>query len=68
MSTSNSIRGGIKWLLTGSLGGQILQFAFGIALARLLVPEDFGFIVTIQIFTGFVGLVSGGGMGQALVQ
>ncbi|WP_297362003.1 lipopolysaccharide biosynthesis protein [Thauera sp.] len=68
MSTSNSIRGGIKWLLTGSLGGQVLQFAFGIALARLLVPEDFGFIVTIQIFTGFVGLISGGGMGQALVQ
>lgn len=68
MSTSNSIRGGIKWLLTGSLGGQILQFVVGIALARLLVPEDFGFIVTIQIFTGFVGLVSGGGMGQALVQ
>ncbi|MCK6408755.1 MAG: oligosaccharide flippase family protein, partial [Thauera sp.] len=46
----------------------MLQFAFGIALARLLVPEDFGFIVTIQIFTGFVGLISGGGMGQALVQ
>lgn len=68
MSTSNSIRGGIQWLLTGSVGGQILQFIFGIALARLLVPEDFGFIVTIQIFTGFVGLVSGGGMGQALVQ
>lgn len=68
MSTSNSIRSGIKWLVTGSLGGQVLQFAFGIVLARLLVPEDFGFIVTIQIFTGFVGLISGGGMGQALVQ
>lgn len=68
MSTSNSIRNGIKWLVTGSLGGQALQFAFGVVLARLLVPEDFGFIVTIQIFTGFVGLISGGGMGQALVQ
>lgn len=68
MSTSDSIRNGIKWLVTGSLGGQVLQFAFGIVLARLLVPEDFGFIVTIQIFTGFVGLISGGGMGQALVQ
>ncbi|ENO82561.1 lipopolysaccharide biosynthesis protein [Thauera mechernichensis] len=68
MSAANSIRAGIKWLITGSLGTQILQFAFGIALARLLVPEDFGFIVTIQIFTGFVGLLSGGGMGQALVQ
>lgn len=26
MSTSNSIRNGIKWLITGSLGGQVLQF------------------------------------------
>lgn len=68
MSKSESIRNGIKWLLTGSLGAQILQFIFGIALARLLVPQDFGLIVTIQIFTGFVGLLSGGGMGQALVQ
>ena len=42
MSAANSIRAGIKWLITGSLGTQILQFAFGIALARLLVPEDFG--------------------------
>lgn len=68
MSKVNSIRSGVKWLLTGSLGGQILQFIIGIILARLLVPSDFGLIVTIQIFTGFVGLVSGGGMGQALVQ
>lgn len=68
MTTGTSIRGGVKWLLTGSLGGQVLQFVFGVVLARLLVPADFGLIVTIQIFTGFVGLVSGGGMGQALVQ
>lgn len=68
MTLGNSIRNGAKWLLAGNLGNQVLQFIFGIVLARLLVPADFGLIVTIQIFTGFVGLVSSGGMGQALVR
>lgn len=68
MRLGSSIRGGVKWLLAGNLGGQILQFLFGVVLARLLVPADFGLIVTVQILTGFVGLVSSGGLGQALVQ
>jgi teichuronic acid exporter len=63
-----AIRGGTKWFLVGSLGNQVLQFGFGVVLARLLVPADFGMLVTIQIFTGLVGFIAGGGMGQALVQ
>lgn len=68
MSIGSGIRSGVKWLLLGNLGGQILQFVFGVVLARLLVPADFGLLVTVQIFTGLVGLVSSGGMGEALVQ
>lgn len=68
MTLGESIRGGVKWLLAGNLGNQISQFIFGVILARLLLPEDFGLLVTIQVFTGLVGLVSGGGMGQALVR
>jgi len=68
MSLSQSIRSSAKWLLAGNLGNSLLGFAFGIVLARLLVPEDFGLIVTVQIFTGVAGLVAGGGMGQALVR
>lgn len=68
MSLGGSIRGGIKWLLAGNVGSQVTQFIFGVILARLLVPEDFGLIVTVQIFTGLVVLISGGGMGQALVR
>lgn len=68
MSLSQSIRSSSKWLISTNVVGQAMQFAFGIALARLLVPADFGMIVTIQIFTGFVGLVASGGMGQALVR
>ncbi len=46
----------------------MIQFLFNIALARILVPSDFGMLVTIQIFTGLAGYFSGAGMGQALVQ
>lgn len=68
MKNSSSIRRGTKWLLTGNISSQVLQFAFGVALARLLTPADFGLLVTIQIFTGFVGMLASGGMGEALVQ
>lgn len=68
MTQRNQIRDGAKWLLTGTLGSQIVQFAFNVALSRLLLPADFGMMVTMQIFTGLAGFFAGAGMGQALVQ
>ena len=68
MNIGQKIRYGAKWMLTGRVTGEALQFIFGIALARLLVPADFGMMVTIHIFTGFAGFLAGGGTGQALIQ
>ena len=68
MSIDNLIRKGTKWLLAESIIGQLLRFGYGVALARILVPEDFGLLVTIQVFTGMVGLAASGGMGQALIR
>jgi teichuronic acid exporter len=68
MTLGDSIRHGAKWLFIGNTGSQILTFLFGIVLARLLAPHDFGMLVTIQVFTGLAGFVAGGGMGQALVR
>ncbi len=68
MDLGRSIRTGVKWLIIGNTGSRLLEFAFGVMLARLLVPADFGMIVTIQVFTGFVGMLASGGMGQALVR
>lgn len=62
------MRHGIAWLFVGNSGKQVLGFLFGIVLARLLAPEDFGVLLTIQVFTGLAGFVAGGGMGQALVR
>lgn len=68
MSLGETIRNGTKWLFIQKAGSQTLQFIFGVVLARILVPADFGLLVTIQIFTGIAGFVAGGGTGQSLVR
>ena len=68
MSLAASIRRNSLWLLAGSVGGRALEFIIGIILARLLVPADFGLIVTVQAFTGVLGYIAGAGMGEALIQ
>jgi O-antigen/teichoic acid export membrane protein len=68
MNLGESIRSGVKWLMFGNVGMRFIEFAFGVILARLLVPADFGMIVTISVFTGFVSMLSSGGMGQSLIR
>lgn len=68
MSSSQTVRSSSKWLVSTNLVLRAAEFLVGIVLARLLVPADFGMMVTVQIFTGFVGLFASGGMGQALVR
>ena len=68
MNLGQSIRSGVKWLAVGNVGSQVVEFVFGIVMARLLVPADFGLLATTQIFTGLAGLVAAGGMGASLVQ
>ncbi len=65
---NNNLRHSVYWVLFGNAGRQVLTFLIGVVLARLLTPADFGLLVTINIFTGVLGFVASGGMGQALVQ
>ncbi len=62
------IRRNTAWVLGGQFTHRIYKFFISIILARILFPEDFGLLVTIQIFTGTLGFVAGGGLGTALVQ
>ncbi|MEW5787681.1 MAG: lipopolysaccharide biosynthesis protein [Pseudomonadota bacterium] len=66
--SKQSLRGSVAWLFAGSIGNQVLTFATGVVLARLLMPADFGLLLTVQVFTGIAGLIATGGMGQALVR
>ena len=68
MSVGRSAKQGIAWAISSNVANQAFQFAVGIALARLLVPADFGVFATTGIFTGLAGVVSNIGLGSALVQ
>ena len=68
MTLGEQIRKGSLWLIAGGVSSRIIQFVFGIILARLLVPADFGLLVTVSVFTGIAGFFAGGGMGAALVR
>ncbi|HQS98964.1 MAG: lipopolysaccharide biosynthesis protein [Hydrogenophilales bacterium 16-64-46] len=68
MSLGDTIRHGAKWVFIGNTGSQIINFALGLILARLLMPAEFGMVATILIFTNLAGFVAGGGMGQAIVR
>jgi len=68
MNLGSSIRNGAKWVFIGNTGSQVINFALGLILARLLMPAEFGMVATILIFTNLAGFVAGGGMGQALVR
>ena len=68
MNLGDTIRGGVRWVVAGKVGHEFLHFGLSIVLARLLMPSDFGLLVTVQIFTGVAGFIAGGGMGQALIQ
>jgi len=57
----------IGWVLGSNTVSQIISFIFGIVLARLLTPEDFGMIAMTLAIIGVAGLLSDFGMGAALV-
>lgn len=69
---SHDLRGqvlsGVLWNSLARLGQQALQFGFSVLLARLLLPEDFGTVGMILVFTGFVGMFADVGFSSALVQ
>ena len=51
-----------------SVISQAVSFGFGITLARLLMPDDFGLVAMAMVFTGLAGLMSDVGLGAALIQ
>ncbi len=55
-------------MIVGDVGSRVIGLLFSVILARLLLPEHFGLIVTSQIITGTLGYVSGGGMSDALIR
>jgi O-antigen/teichoic acid export membrane protein len=61
-------RRGVAWSAVTSVLGQLATFVFGIVLARLLAPEDFGYLAAIIIFVEIGSSVVSSGFVSALIQ
>ena len=59
---------GIKWVGSVEILIRIIQFSSTVVLARLLLPEDFGLISIVFIFTQFSYIIFDFGFGSALIQ
>jgi PST family polysaccharide transporter len=59
---------GLAWTGAGRAGQQLLQFGITVALARLLVPADFGLVGLILVFTGFASVFVDVGLSGAVIQ
>jgi O-antigen/teichoic acid export membrane protein len=59
---------GLAWTGAGRVGQQLLQFGITVALARLLVPADFGLVGLILVFTGFASVFVDVGLSGAVIQ
>ena len=58
---------GVLWTSGGRVATQFVSVLFGIFLARLLGPEEFGLVGMIAVVTGFATLFSDLGLGAAMI-
>jgi O-antigen/teichoic acid export membrane protein len=64
----SKIRIGVAWSGLAQVGGQLASLAITIVLTRLLLPEDFGLIAMVVVFSGFAAVFLDMGFGAALIQ
>jgi len=67
MSLTERVAHGLSWSLAARIFTQGFQFAFGLALARLLTPSDFGVVGMVFVITGFALAFSDAGLSSALI-
>lgn len=58
----------VGWSISGDVAAQAIRAAFGVALARMLSPREFGLLAMLTIVTSFVTANADGGFEDALVQ
>lgn len=56
------------WRFAERSGAQIVSFIVSIVLARILVPEDYGTIALVTVFTAILQVFVDSGLGTALIQ
>ena len=59
---------GLAWRFAERCGAQGVSFVVSIILARLLVPEDYGLIAIVSIFTTILNVFVDNGLASSLIQ
>lgn len=67
-SFGHKVVNGTIWALVDRVSTMALQFTVNLILARLLMPEDFGYIGILAIFISVSQTLVDGGFGSALIQ
>ena len=67
MATS-SIKNAVYLNAAARYSTLVLRLLFNAALARILVPEDFGIVAVTMVFTTFFSLLSDMGLGAGIIQ
>ena len=68
MQSSNSTIYNFIWRFAERCGAQLVSFIVSIVLARILVPEDYGTIALVTVFTAILQVFVDSGLGTALIQ
>ncbi len=58
---------GAKWSLGKQACFQLITLVLGVALSRLLAPEEFGLLAMVMVFSRFGNLFSGSGLSRSLI-
>ena len=68
MSIENQLKSGVKWSVVGQFSTLIIEFVFGVVLARLLSPSDFGLLAILSVFIMVSQIFINSGLSQSLVR
>lgn len=66
--TSSKVIYNFIWRLLERCGAQFVSFVVSIILARILMPEDYGIVALVAVFTSILEVFVDSGLGTALIQ
>ncbi|HVZ15940.1 MAG TPA: oligosaccharide flippase family protein [Terriglobales bacterium] len=67
-SVGHRTTAGFVWMMITTLLARIVGFTFQIALARILLPKDWGLIAIVTSINGFASVIAGLGVKEMLIQ
>lgn len=67
INAASAISGGTK-LLAARLAAQFIRLSFTVVLARILTPQDYGLVASVQVITGLAVLLQDMGLSAATLQ